>query len=88
MIRDMETGIWGQVLKEERSLIVNDPGSHPGRVSIPEGHPAVTWAFRFATEETIGMVSLANKESGYDMPIKRPSRLSVGFVEAHASGRQ
>ncbi len=70
MIRDMEIrGIWGHVLKEERSLIVNDPGSHPGRVGIPEGHPPLRCYLGVPLRyggRTIGMVSLANKESGYD----------------------
>ena len=32
-------GIFGQVILEDRSLIVNDPASHPDRVGLPEGHP-------------------------------------------------
>ena len=43
LIRDMEIrGIWGQVIKDEQPMIVNDPASHPNRVGVPEGHPPLT----------------------------------------------
>ena len=87
MIRDMEIrGIWGQVLKEQRSLIVNDAGSHPGRVGVPEGHPPLRCYLGVPLRHggrIIGMVSLANKESGYDHADQEAiEALSVGFVEA------
>ncbi len=40
LIRGMElSGIWASVIKQGRSLIVNDPPAHPESVGIPEGHP-------------------------------------------------
>jgi len=87
MIMDMEVrGIWGTVLKTEQPLIVNDPASHPDRTGTPEGHPRLTSFLgvplkRGAT--TIGMISLANKKSGYDLADRQAMEaLSVSFVEA------
>ncbi|MBW2038431.1 MAG: PAS domain S-box protein [Deltaproteobacteria bacterium] len=86
-IEDMEIrGIWGRVLKDEQSLIVNDPASHPDRVGIPEGHPPVTSFLGVPLKhagKTIGMIGLANKESGYDLDDQQAvETLSVAFVEA------
>ena len=87
MIKDMEIrGIWGRVLKDGTSLTTNTPSSHPDSVGIPEGHPLLT-AFlgvplKYAGE-TIGMIALANKESGYDHSDQEAVEiLSVSFVEA------
>jgi GAF domain-containing protein len=71
MIRNMEIrGIWGRVLKDGKSLITNDPVSHPDSVGLPQGHPGLT-AFmgvplKYAGQ-TIGMIALANKPNGYDV---------------------
>jgi len=87
LIRNMEIrGIWGQVLKDGRSLIVNDPASHPNRVGVPEGHPPLTSFLGVPLRhkgETIGAISLGNKESGYDEADQEAIEgLSVAFVEA------
>ena len=87
MIRNMEIrGIWGQVIKNERSLIVNDPASHQDRVGIPEGHPPLTSFLGVPLKQaarTIGMIALANKESGYDSADQQfVETLSTAFVEA------
>jgi len=87
MIKDMEIrGIWGRVLKDEQSLIVNDPASHPDRVGTPEGHPQITSFMGVPLKHagrTIGMIALANKESGYDLADPQAvETLSVAFVEA------
>jgi PAS domain S-box-containing protein/diguanylate cyclase (GGDEF)-like protein len=86
-IRDMEIrGIWGTVIKEGRSLIANDPASHPDRVGTPNGHPPIT-AFLGSPlrrgGKTIGMIAVANKESGYDLADQEDlESLSAAFVEA------
>jgi diguanylate cyclase (GGDEF)-like protein/PAS domain S-box-containing protein len=86
-INDMEIrGIWGKVIKDGRPLIVNDPASHLARVGPPDGHPPIT-AFLGAPlrddGKTIGMIALANKESGYDLADQEDlESLSVAFVEA------
>jgi PAS domain S-box-containing protein len=87
MIRDMEIrGLWGKVLKEGQSLIANDPSSHPDRVGIPPGHSPLTSFLGVPLKQagrTIGMIALANKESGYDMGDQQVMEtLSVSFVEA------
>ena len=73
-------------LRDGESRIVNDPASHPDRVGIPEGHPPITCFLGVPLkygDETIGMIGLANKESGYDLTDKQAvETLCVSFVEA------
>jgi len=86
-INDMEIrGIWGRVIKDEKSLIVNAPSSHPDSVGIPEGHPQLTSflgvPLKYASK-AIGMIALANRESGYSTDEQKAvETLSVAFVEA------
>jgi len=87
MIRDMEVrGIWGGVIKNERSSIVNDPASHHDRVGIPESHPPLTSFLGVPLKmagKTIGMIALANKEPGYDLVDQQSvEALSTALVEA------
>lgn len=87
MLRDMEVrGIWGQVIKEARPIVVNDPARHPNRIGMPEGHPPLSCFLGVPLlhgGKTIGMVGLANKESGYDLADQQAiEALSGGFVEA------
>ena len=87
LIKDMEIrGIWGKVLKDEQSLIVNDPASHPDRTGTPEGHPPLTCFLGVPLKEagrTTGMIALANKEGGYEAADQEAiEALSVSFVEA------
>ena len=79
-------GIDRSVLREKKSRIVNDPASHPDRVGVPEGHPPI---IRFLgvplkhSHKTIGMIGLANKESGYDVTDQQAvEALAIAFVEA------
>jgi len=87
MIRDMEIrGIWSRVLKDGRSLIVNNPLSHSDRVGTPAGHPSITCFLGVPLQhagQTIGMIALANKESGYDLAdLEAVEALSVALMEA------
>lgn len=87
LIRDMEIrGIWGKVLKEQQSLIVNDPSSHPDSVGTPEGHPQIKNFLGIPLMrggKAIGMIGLANKEHGYDLEDKQAiEALSTAFVES------
>jgi PAS domain S-box-containing protein len=87
LLKDMEIrGLWGKVLKDEQALIVNDPAAHPDRVGTPEGHPPLTCFLGVPLKQagrTIGMIALANKESGYDLADQEAvEALSVAFVEA------
>ena len=87
LIKDMEIrGLWGKVVKDENPVIVNDPASHPDRVGTPEGHPPLTSFLGVPLKrgnKTIGMIGLANKESGYDAADQEDiEALSAAFVEA------
>jgi PAS domain S-box-containing protein len=86
-IQGMEVrGIHGAVISEERSLIVNDPSSHPFRVGTPEGHPALTSFLGVPLirgDEVFGLIALANKESGYTQTDQEMIEdLSLALVEA------
>jgi signal transduction histidine kinase/CheY-like chemotaxis protein/predicted hydrocarbon binding protein len=86
MVKDMEIrGIWGRVLKDEQSRIVNDPASSLDQAGFPEGHPSLTSFLGVPLKRagrTIGMIGLANKESGYDSTDQQNvETLSVAFVE-------
>jgi PAS domain S-box-containing protein len=92
MLEDMEIrGIWGKVLKDGQSYIVNEPSLHPDRVGIPEGHPSITSFLGVPlrrADKMIGMIGLANKELGYELADQQAIEvLSVVFVEALARKR-
>jgi diguanylate cyclase (GGDEF)-like protein/PAS domain S-box-containing protein len=86
-VRNMEIrGIWGSVIKQGRSLIANDPASHPDRVGTPDGHPPITAFLGTPLKrggKTIGMIAVANREAGYDRAEQEDlESLSAAFVEA------
>jgi anti-anti-sigma regulatory factor len=92
LIMDMEVrGIWGRAIREEKSQIVNDPDSDPDRVGTPEGHPPLKAILGVPLKhagKTIGMMSLGNKEGGYDgEDQKAVESLSVAIVESLRSKR-
>ncbi len=87
MLQNMEIrGIWGSVLKDGKSLIANEPYTHPDSVGTPEGHPQLTAFLGVPLQEggkTIGMIALANKESGYDAADQETiESLATTFTEA------
>ena len=87
MLNDLDIrGIRGRVIKDERTMIFNDPASHPDWAGTPEGHPRITCFLGVPLKHagrTIGMIGLANKESGYDLADQQAVvSLSVAFVEA------
>jgi PAS domain S-box-containing protein len=86
-LKDMEIrGIRGKVIKKGRSLISNDPASHPGWIGIPEGHPPIKCFMGIPLKrngKTIGMIGLANKDSGYTLADQQDiETLSFAFIEA------
>ncbi len=86
-LRNMEIrGIWGEVLRKRRSLIVNDLASHPARVGTPDGHPRLTNFLGVPLEhagETFGMIALANKKAGFNADdLESIEALSVAIVHA------
>jgi len=63
-------GLYGRVLLDGKSLLSNDPSSHPDSIGIPHGHPALTGFLGvplFQDGKTIGMVGLGNREGGYTL---------------------
>jgi signal transduction histidine kinase len=87
LLKNLEVrSYWGRVLKEEQSQIVNDPASDPDRVGIPEDHPPITSFLGVPLKhggKTIGLIGLANKESGYTLDdLQAVETLSTAFAEA------
>ncbi|WP_336868740.1 sensor histidine kinase [Sphingomonas sanguinis] len=61
-------GIFGQVILQDRSMIVNDPASHPARVGTPEGHPSLRNFLGVPLRrdgETFAMIALGNHPTGF-----------------------
>jgi PAS domain S-box-containing protein len=79
-------GIWGDVILNKQSLIVNDPASYPSRVGLPKDHPALTSFLGVPLmdqNKIIGMVAVANRKSGYTNDIKQYlEALSAALVES------
>ncbi len=87
LIKDMKMrGIWGRVLQDEKSLIANNPASHPDRAGPPPGHPPITSFLGVPLKhsgKTIGLIALGNKEAGYTIHDQHAvETLSVAVVEA------
>lgn len=63
-------GIWSAVIKENRSVIENNPSKSPNSVGAMEGHPELTSfigvPLRYG-ENLYGMIALANKPGGYTL---------------------
>jgi PAS domain S-box-containing protein len=61
-------GIYGRVLIDGRSVVTNDPASHPDRIGTPPGHPPLR-AFLGVPlihgTSTWGMIGVGNREGGY-----------------------
>lgn len=61
-------GLYGRVIQDGKSLLTNDPSSHPDSIGVPEGHPPLT-AFLgvpFVSDgRTVGMIGVGNREDGY-----------------------
>jgi PAS domain S-box-containing protein len=61
-------GIYGRVLSDAKSLIANDPASHPDRIGLPEGHPPLMnflGAPLRRDGKTVGMIAVGNRKGGY-----------------------
>lgn len=83
-------GLYGFVLVEGRSLIVNDPSSHPESIGVPEGHPTLN-AFLgvplMRDGATIGVIVVANREGGYTVR-EQEALESLAPVIVEALGRK
>ena len=61
-------GIWGRILKDEKSYIINDPSSQSDSVGTPAGHPKIASFLGVPLKQegkTFGLIALANKNAGY-----------------------
>jgi len=61
-------GLYGTVLREGRSQIINDPVSHSMGTGIPSGHPQLASFLGVplvSGGKTIGLIALANRPGGY-----------------------
>jgi signal transduction histidine kinase len=79
-------GIRGKIVKEQQSLIFNDPTADPDWIEPPAGHPKVTSFLGVPLKRqgrTTGIIGLANKPGGYTITDREDIELlSVAFVEA------
>lgn len=79
-------GIFGKVIKDERSVIANEPAAHPDSVGTPEGHPELTAFLGVPLKQggkTIGLLGLGNKPGGYDQADQEAAEaLAPAMVES------
>ncbi|MGO8936732.1 MAG: sensor histidine kinase, partial [Mycobacterium sp.] len=84
-------GLYGRVLRDGKSLLVNDPSTHPDSIGVPEGHPQLTCLLGIPLTregQTIGMIAVANREGGYRQEdLESLESLSPAIVEALARKR-
>jgi len=61
-------GVYGRVLKDGKSLLTNDPASHPDSIGLPSDHPPLS-AFLgvpfIRSGKTVGMIAVGNRDGGY-----------------------
>jgi len=61
-------GLYGSVIKSEKSFFTNDPLSHPDSTGQPYGHPPITSFLGvplILEGKTMGMIAVADREGGY-----------------------
>ncbi len=61
-------GIYGRVLRDGKSLIVNEPATHADRIGLPPGHPPLASFLGVPLRregKTAGMIAVGNREGGY-----------------------
>ncbi|HMF32590.1 MAG TPA: PAS domain S-box protein [Candidatus Lokiarchaeia archaeon] len=84
-------GIWGTVLIDGNSHIINDPESNAASTGVPQGHPSIINFLGVPLKtgnQTTGCVALANKEGGFDHKDKNYlEHLSIAFIQALARKR-
>jgi PAS domain S-box-containing protein len=79
-------GLYRSIVQEGKSLLANEPSSHPDSLGVPEGHPALT-AFLGVPlkhgDAVMGIICLGNKPGGFNPADQEMAEtLSVGIVEA------
>jgi PAS domain S-box-containing protein len=61
-------GLFDSVLKNGKSLLCNNPSTHPDSFGVPEGHPVIGSFLAVPLTHaggTMGMIGVANREGGY-----------------------
>ncbi|WP_150466656.1 EAL domain-containing protein [Francisella sp. SYW-9] len=62
--------LFGYTIKTGKTLVTNDPANHPESTGIPTGHPPLRSYAGIPiigkNNKCIGMVGIANRDSGYD----------------------
>ncbi len=86
LIKNMELrGIWATVLKSGKSLIIDDPYSHPDSVGTPDGHPPLTSFLGvplIREGRAVGVIALGNKDGNYTADDQEAVEvLSAAFYE-------
>ena len=79
-------GLLARSIREGKTMLTNDPASHPDAAGIPAGHPPLT-AFLGVPlvfgERTIGLIGLGNKPGGYTLNDQETlETLAPSIVEA------
>jgi PAS domain S-box-containing protein len=62
-------GLYGSVIKKEKSFFTNDPRAYPESTGVPEGHPLLKSFLGvplIQDETVIGLIAVANREGGYN----------------------
>lgn len=84
-------GLYGRVLRDGKSLIANDPGSHPDRIGTPAGHPSLQAFLGVPLKrngQTIGMIGLGNRAGGYrSEDLEAAEALAPAILQALLSKR-
>ena len=84
-------GLYGRVLRDGKSLIANDPGSHPDRIGTPAGHPNLQAFLGVPLKrngQTIGMIGLGNRAGGYrSEDLEAAEALAPAILQALLSKR-
>ncbi|PZQ59891.1 MAG: hypothetical protein DI544_10250 [Sphingomonas taxi] len=61
-------GLYGRTLRDDCSVIVNDPATHPDRIGTPAGHPGLDSFMGVPLHRDgrlIGMIGLGNRPGGF-----------------------
>jgi PAS domain S-box-containing protein len=79
-------GLYGRVVLDGKSLLTNEPKSHPESIGTPSGHPPLTAFLGVPLIHhgmTIGIVGLANREGGYTLEHQQAiEAITPAIVEA------
>jgi signal transduction histidine kinase len=91
-LNDLEIrGIRGLVITTGRSMIFNDPASHPQWFPPPPGHPTITAFLGVPLKragKTVGTIGLGNREGGFTPAnVEDIETLAAAFLEAVAYKR-